>query len=526
MLLLHAHLPYVRHPEHEYFLEENWLFEAVLETYIPLIEMFHRLLSDGVDFRLTLSLSPTLLEMLGDRLLNDRLERHIQGLLELTEKEMQRTRRSASLSRLARMYNERTEAARAFYEETCGRDLPGAFRALSRTGNIEFITTSATHAFLPNLAPYPEAVRAQIEVGRESHKRRLGKYPRGLWLPECGYYQGLDRILSGSGVGFFFLEGHGLLHGRPKPSYGVFAPVRCPSGAVAFGREAEAARRVWSREAGYPGDPDYREFHRDVGYDLPLYYIKPHIHPDGIRIPTGIKYHRVTGQVTGKSGRKKLYVRERAVEKARVHALDFAGRFRRQTARLGRKYGFAPLVLAPYDAELFGHWWYEGVEWLEFLLRAMKPGETVTPSEYIGEGHPLQEVEPSPSSWGAGGYGTTWLNRSTDWAAMEILRACEAMAGLIKRLPRAPSPPVKRAVNQALRELLLAQSSDWPFLIHTGASADYAKSRLAGHLEAFNGLYRMITSSRVYKALLTGLEESHALFPWLDYRIYNERPTR
>jgi 1,4-alpha-glucan branching enzyme len=513
MLLLHAHLPYVRHPEHEYFLEENWLFEAVLETYIPLLEMFHRLLDDGVGFRLTLSLSPTLLEMLGDRLLMDRLQRHLQGLLELTEKEMRRTRRFAPL---ARMYNERIRAAMALYGGRYGRDLPAAFRALSGTGNIEFITTSATHAYLPNLAPYPEAVRAQIEVGMESHRRRFGKAPRGLWLPECGYYGGLDRVLSGAGIGFFFLEGHGLLHGRPRPRYGVFAPVRCPSGAVAFGREAEAARRVWSSEGGYPGDPDYREFHRDVGLDLPIDYIRPYIHPEGIRVPTGIKYYRVTG----KTGRKKPYVRERALEKARVHALDFARRFRGQAARLGRKYGFSPLVLAPYDAELFGHWWYEGVEWLECLIRALKPGETVTPSEYLGEGPVLQEVEPSPSSWGAGGYGTTWLNRSSQWAAMDILRACEAMAGLAMRLPRPPSPLIKRALDQALRELLLAQSSDWPFLMHAGPSADYARGRLAGHLEAFNRLHGMITASRVDEAWLAGLEEGHGLFPWLDYRVY------
>jgi 1,4-alpha-glucan branching enzyme len=514
MLLLHAHLPYVRHPEHEYFLEENWFFEAVLETYLPLLGMLHRLLDDGVDFRLTLSLSPTLLEMLGDRLLGERLERHIQRLLELTEKEMKRTKRFAPL---ARMYNERIKTVETLYKNSYKRDLPSAFRALSGTGKIEFITTCATHAYLPNLAPYPEAVQAQVELGRESHRRHFGRQPGGLWLPECGYYQGLDSILSGAGVGFFFLEAHGLLHARPRPRYGVFAPVRSPSGVVAFAREAEAARLVWSAEAGYPGDPDYRDFHRDIGFDLPLEYIRPYIHPDGIRVPTGIKYHRVTG----KTGRKKPYARTRAVRKAKAHALDFASRFRRQAGDLRRKYRFAPLVVAPYDAELFGHWWYEGIEWLEFLLRTLEPGETVTPSEYLDEGHALQEADPSPSSWGDRGYGTTWLNESTDWAVMEMHRACEAMAGLLKKLPRAPSPLLERATNQALRELLLAQSSDWPFLIHTETSADYARKRLIEHLEDFNRLYGMITGSRVDEAWLSSLEDSHRLFPWLDYRVYN-----
>jgi 1,4-alpha-glucan branching enzyme len=509
LLLLHAHLPYVRHPEHEYFLEEHWLYAAVVETYLPLLDMLERLSNDRVAFGLTLSLSPTLLEMLGDRHHKGRIERYIERLIELAGAEVSRNAKNHALLPLARMYMERARRSRELYAKRYGKDLVSAFRSLGESGHVELITTSATHAYLPNFAPYTGTVRRQIDVARANHEKHLGKVPRGFWLPECGYYKGLDAVLSDSGFGFLFLETHGVLHARPRPRHGVYMPVRSPSGPAAFGRDSETARLVWCAETGYPSDPSYREFHRDIGHDLPLEYIERYVHPDGVRMPTGIKYHRITGA----PGEEKMpYDKGRALERAEFHAHDFVSNVNRLTKTLSRRYGFAPLVTAAFDAELFGHWWFEGIEWLEQVLRGL--GEsTVTPSEYLADAPELEAATPGLSSWGSGGYGRTWAERSNNWALRHLHRAAGLMED-IRQLETHDSL-AERALRQAERELLLAQSSDWPFLMEKGASSVYAEERLAGHLDAFNTLYAMLKSGSIEARTLESLEQKNPVFPEL-----------
>jgi len=518
MVVLHAHLPYVRHPEHSYFLEENWLYEVVVECYLPLIEKLGGLIEDGVDFGLALSLSPTLLEMLSDGLLNERLRRYMDGFEELAGREIQRTKKDAEFHPLARMYYGRIRRLRRIYEKQCTGDLVGAFSALASTGRVELLTTAATHAYLPNLAPYPEAVGAQVRAGLGTFARRAGFSPEGFWLPECGYYTGLDRALKGAGLRYSFLETHGMLHAAPRARHGVYRPVRCPSGVAAFARDAEATRKVWCAGTGYPGDEHYRDFYRDIGHDLPIEYIREHIHPDGIRIPTGIKYHRVTGP----TDRKRPYVRSAAMKKAGEHARRFIGELEGQARMMREEFGMSPLVVATYDAELFGHWWFEGPEWLDLLLRgiARKRGlRTVTPSRYLSEHRRLQRVEPGLSSWGEGGYSGTWAGASAAWALPHVFRACEEMTGLIGANTR-PREIERRALNQALRELLLAQASDWPFLMRKDTSAGYAERRLTGHLENFSSLAAMLRERRVDGERLSALEGKSPLFPDLDARSY------
>jgi 1,4-alpha-glucan branching enzyme len=512
LLLLHAHLPYVRHPEHDYFLEENWFYESMLETYIPLLDMLERLVNDRVRFGITLSLSPTLIEMMRDSLLGERFMRHLEGLIELTEKEMQRNLRDPSLAPLSRMYNKRTKKAKRLYETRYGKDMIAAFRALGETGSVELSTTAATHAYLPVLAPCEEAVNAQIRVGMENHVKHFGTTAAGLWLPECGYYEGLESLLSGAGVKHFFLEAHGVQQARPKPKHGVFRPVRCSSGAVAFGRDSETAKAVWCSKTGYPGHPDYRDFYRDIGYDLPLKYIRPHIHPDGIRIPTGIKYYGIGGNRT-------VYQEKPARKRVREHAADF---IRRLELRLSEG-GPSSIVAVSFDAELFGHWWHEGIEWLEAVLRGLgrrNGPDTITPSEYLKENPELETVSPPPlSSWGEGGYSKTWVHRSNCWALGHVHRASERMSELVT-MSTGRSPLMEKALNQALRELMLAQSSDWGFLMHKGSHSGYAAERLKGHLENFWKLERMITEGGDDIAGLEGMEDGHGLFRDVDYRCY------
>ncbi|UCF79122.1 MAG: DUF1957 domain-containing protein [Candidatus Eiseniibacteriota bacterium] len=520
-LVLHAHLPYVRHPEHELFLEEDWLYESITETYIPLLISLERLSDEGIRYRLTISLSPSLVGMLKDPLLQDRYVRHLEKLTELSEKEVRRTEGQPDFNRLARMYLDRFSAAREYFVGRCEKDLTRAFRELQERGGVELIPCAATHGYLPLMTVVPEAVRAQIQVAADQHEKCFGRRPQGMWLPECGYEPGVDRFLSEAGIRFFFTDAHGILHANPRPRYGVFAPIFCPSGTAAFGRDIESSRQVWSSKEGYPGDYLYREFYRDVGYDMDYEYVRPYICADGKRKNTGIKYYRITGP----SAHKEVYDPDAARERAATHAGNFMFNRERQVEHLAQLMGARkPIVLAPYDAELFGHWWYEGPEWLEFLLRKIAFDQNtlrlVTPSDYLDENPTCQVSVPSLSSWGWRGYSEVWLEKSNDWIYPHLHMAARRMVELASAFAD-PSVLERRALSQAARELLLAQGSDWAFIMKTGTMVPYAVRRTMEHVGRFGELYRALKSGNIDLERLEEMEWKDNIFPEIDYRVYS-----
>ncbi len=257
-------------------LTQAWLFEAITETYLPLVQIFRGWKHHNLSAQITLTLSPTLCAMLRDPLLQERYSRHLDSLVELADKEIHRTHWDRAFHDLAWMYHHRLSDLRKTYR-SCGRDLIGEFRKLQNAGLLEIITTGATHGFLPLLANHPPSVRAQILVARDYYRDCFGCDPRGIWLPECAYFEGLENFLQEANIRWFIVDAHGVLHGRPRPRYGVFAPVFTPNGVAAFGRDLESSRQVWSRHEGYPGDARYRDFYRDIGFDLDMDYVRPYL---------------------------------------------------------------------------------------------------------------------------------------------------------------------------------------------------------------------------------------------------------
>jgi 1,4-alpha-glucan branching enzyme len=513
-LVLHGHLPFVRHPEHEKFLEESWLFEAITETYIPLLQVFEGWLHDGMRPRVTLSLSPTLCSMLADPLLQERYERHLNRLIELAEKEIHRTHWDRAYHELAWMYHHRFSVARDYWHRA-GRNLVGAFRKLQDRGILEIATVAATHGFLPLMAGQPESIRAQILVARDHYRSCFGCDPRGIWLPECGYVEGVEKHLQEANLRWFITDTHGILHATPRPRYGVFAP----NGIAAFGRDLDSARQVWSKEEGYPGDPRYRDFYRDVGFDLDFDYVRPYLPSPDLRGFTGIKYHRISGQ----EGAKEIYNRQEALQVADQHAGHFLGARMGQIQHLAGIMDRPPLLLSPYDAELFGHWWYEGPEFLNVFVRKayydQQVFQLVTPHDYLAK-HPTQQVaQPSMSSWGEEGYSRVWLNEQNEWIFPHLQVAQERMTELARRFPN-PDPLTARGLRQAARELLLAQASDWPFILRTGTSPDYARKRVKDHLLRFIALHGQLTTTQVDEPWLKQVESVDNIFPDVDYRYW------
>lgn len=521
LLLLHAHLPWVCHPEHPDFLEEDWFFEAVAECYLPLLDVFARLERDGVDFRLTLTLSPTLLAMLQDPLLLARCAHRLGRLVALGNQEVERTRGRSDLAPLAAFHRD-FYAARLEQFEHLERDLLARFRHHADAGHLEVITCAATHAFLPLLRHQPEAIRAQLAVGCEAHRRALGRAPRGIWLPECGYFPGLETHLAEQGLRYFFLESQGLLWARPPPPGGLALPILTASGVAAFGRDPESAAEVWSAEVGYPGHPDYREFHRDLGFERPFGEVAPWMLPTGERRATGFRYWRVTGPTPDKA----LYDPARAIAQAQADARDFVRRRGERMRTLQETLGAAGVLTAPYDAELFGHWWFEGPVFLEAVLRELAqpdaPVRAVTAPGYLSE-HPVQAIAtPAESSWGHGGSAETWLDPSNDWIQRELPPATDALIAAVAERP-APGPRASVLLAEAGRELLLAQASDWPFMLRADTTAPYATARVRAHLKRFWELLGELNSGGEREPP----EAQSAIFSWLEasaWRPQNEPP--
>jgi 1,4-alpha-glucan branching enzyme len=534
-LILHAHLPFVRHPEHEHFLEEEWFFEALTETYIPLLRMMQRLIDDRVPFKLTMSITPTLCAMLQDHLLCERYVRHLELLIDLAAREQNRTRKDPGLRKLADFYFELFSENRRLFVEEYKYDLLSVFQWLRQTGALEIIASAATHGLLPILQQQSrQAARAQVLIGRDMHADLFGADPAGFWLPECGYAPGLDCTLQEAGLRWFVLDAHGLLFANPRPCRSIYAPCYTLPGPAAFARDPDASRQVWSAHQGYPGDPAYREFYRDIGFDLPMQHLGPIAR--GTRKFSGVKYHRITGS----GNDKQQYDRTAAENTAAKHAIHFLEKRREQILEIGKS-GFSPIIIAPFDAELFGHWWFEGPIFLEqFLRHTAKQSDLflTTPSEYLAA-HPTQQmVEAAASTWGQNGHLAVWLDPSNAWIYAQLQAALQKISELarkyadeIVRQPlrssgaasaggALPQQFTDRLLKQLARELLLAQSSDWAFLMKTGTARAYATQRTIDHLARFNRLHDQFVANIVDEEFLRDCEWRDNLFPNVNWRYY------
>ncbi len=521
-IVLHSHLPFVKHPEEEYFLEENWLYEAITETYLPLYIVFNKLKNEGIKYEITMSVTPPLMNMLSDPLLSERYVRYLKNRIELVKSEIKR-RDNKKESEILNFYLDRFLMLSDLFENELGLNVLSGFKKLQEEGFLEIITCSATHEILP-LELNERAREVQIEVGVSEYERFFEKKPRGIWLGECAYTDGIDKILSDNGILFTFVDTHGILYANPSPLYGVHAPVISKNGVAFFGRDPEASKQVWSANEGYPGDFNYREFYRDIAYDIPIESVKKYLHPAGFKFDSGIKMHRITGKVP--LGKKELYDRNKALEMADIHAGNFMFNREKEAEYLLSVMDREPIMVAPFDTELFGHWWFEGPDFLERLLRKIfrfsKKIETITPFNYLKK-YPVNQLsDPAVSTWGDGGYFKVWLNEKTDWIYPHLHVLGKKMIALSERVDN-PSPIEKRALNQMARELLLAQSSDWAFLISVGTAIHYSERMEKFHMNAFLTLYNMVNSGRIDESFLSYLEKKDSIFPKIDYKIFRRK---
>ena len=521
-MVLHTHLPFVNHPENDNYIEEQWLYEAITETYIPLITILKKLVDENVKFKITMSLTPPLLEMLNSRIQQEKYIRYLEKHIELCSKEIERTKYiNEKENELARFYYNTYQDCLYKFNTEYNRNIIEQFKYLQDKGVIEIITCCATHGFIPMLCTNENNIEVQIKYGVQTYEKYFCKKPNGIWLAECGYVEDVERTLKKYDIKYFFTEMHGLLYARPIPIYGTYAPIITPSGIAVFGRNVESTMEIWSQSTGYPGDSNYREFSRDIGYDLDYEYIKPYITYDGIRIPTGIKYY----SVSGKEDDKWYYNPEQAKRTAETHAYDYMQKTIAEVQNVKENMdGNFPIIVSMQDAELYGHWWYEGPYWLYILIKKLYYDQDkidfITPSEYIEKYPKMQISKPAMSSWGSGGTNTQWLacNPQDIYIHLEILST--RMTNLAKDYKNETNELKIRALNQCARELILLQSSDWYFNLTCHRVEEYSYKRIKEHIENFNTIYEQIKNDSINVSMLERIEMQNCIFSQVDYKDY------
>ena len=491
-LVLHSHLPYVRGAG-RWPHGEEWVHEAILGTYLPLLVLLHDLRAEGVPYRITIGITPTLLEQLADPDICTRFLAYADDQIRRAELDAWDFGVAGASARqaVAEFYRATYTRLKQAFSHRFGRDVVGAFADLARTGEVEILTSAATHGYLPLLDP--RSVEAQLRVGLASTRRLTGLEPTGIWLPECAYKPGLERALERHGFTHFFTDA-ALMRGREvgraakpyrskraerlsgagakvavldendpliDPAVDVFRPYLVADSAVAaVSRHPEISGQVWSAAQGYPGDPFYREFHRKDDR-------------------SGLRYWRVT-DTSVDLGNKAEYVVSMAGERVREHARHFAGSIREELAAHRAATGRDGMLVTTFDSELFGHWWFEGIDWLALVLREL--GDIATTVAGRLEAHPPRErIALAEGSWGKNNDHLTWLAPQTQWMWDGIRSVTPRVGALADDPPR--DPLRKRAADQALRELLLLESSDWPFLVTTGQAGDYAAERFRSHAQ-------------------------------------------
>ncbi|HWX56424.1 MAG TPA: 1,4-alpha-glucan branching protein domain-containing protein [Verrucomicrobiae bacterium] len=519
---LHSHLPYViNHGTWPHGTE--WLYEAAAETYLPLLAVFTELERQGLALKANVNLSPILLEQLSHPVFKAEFPKYVTRKIEAAIKDADDFGRQgeAHMAKVAHFWRQFYEVALRQFEDL-GSDIVRGFRYFYDSGAIEIITCGATHGYFPLLGT-DASIHAQVKTGVDTHRRFFARRPRGIWLPECGYRpagawqfpvpvsgpggarssgpvmrEGVEQILAENGIEFFYVDTHlvdastrftpyEILAGNvpvaveipsPHSTKNFYHPYYADSAnkgnarVAFFTRDPRTGIQVWSGEHGYPGDPNYLEFHKK-------------------RWPGGHRYWRITGNKVD-LGAKQPYDPDVARARVREHAAHFAHITTEVLETYGKNGVGTPVLTAPFDAELFGHWWFEGPGWLKHVaLEYAKPESQVrlvTGSEYLQANPPSAYLALPEGSWGANSDNSVWLNDDTAWTWKHIYAAELAVQEMANTGSWQGNPTATRLARQICREMLLLESSDWQFLITTKHARDYAEKRFNTHLDQLRAL--------------------------------------
>ena len=510
-IVLEAHIPYVKEYSKEDELlqagDEGCLFETISETLLPLLEVLERLENDHIPFRLALVLSPILCNMLCDENLQNKYLHYIDKQIEFGKQEMTRLLEQPEMYKLAEYYYTKIIDRRFAYTEKYEKNLIKAFDFFRKRGKLEILASCATHSFLPFIDHNPESIQAQMEVPVSLYRKHFGSPPQGFWLPCLGWTPAIESYLKAYNFSYTIIDTHGLLFGNPAPQKGCFYPVKTPGGTFILGRDFYTVREIEE----ISGDEIYRNNNLDSGYELAPELVSQFLSKEGERRKTGYKYRAKKPET--------IYNPQAASDKVQDHVRTFLEKTTARLEEVSKHMEQPPLCVYTSNADNFGRLWHEGMQFIESLFRMAshyRDLQFVNPSEYIfkQELSSMQTVTPEFSSSGINGYAESWINISNNSLFGHLYRAIERMTELAERFPD-DTGLKERALNQAAREILLAQSSD--------GTSSFLCNQVKDALRNFTTVYEALGSNYISTEWLTTLEKRHNIFPNINYRVFRRK---
>jgi 1,4-alpha-glucan branching enzyme len=523
-LVLEAHVPFVRDYRKEDDLmetsEESRFFETISQTLLPLLEVMDRLENDHIPFRIGLVISPILCSMLCDEHLQKKYLFYTDKQIEFGKQEIERTVDQSEINRLAVYYYDLFVERRIAYTERHKKNILKAFDYYRRKGKLEILASNATHSYMPFISQNPESIQAQMEIPVAGYRKNFGNCPQGFWLPELGWTPSIESFMRAYNFTYTIVDSHSLLYGKPVPQKGTFFPVKTSSGIFVIARDFYAIREMEK----ISNDEVFLDNNRDAGQELPQEVVSQFLSAEGERRRTGYKYWT---RVANFRHEDTIYNPQAAADKITEYARHFLENTVSRLEEAGKYMEETPLSLYAQTADSFGRFWHEGPRFIETLFRlagGYRGLQFLTPSEYIFKQQlsSLQVVTPEISSWGTNGYAEAWLDTSNDWIYRHLVRSMERMIELAERFPD-DTGLKERALNQAAREILLAQSCDWSGLLHKQDSTEFARAKAENSLRNFTTIYEALGSNYISTEWLTTLERKHNLFPGINYRVFRRK---
>lgn len=523
-LVLHGHIPWCK-KSGVWPAGEEWLMEAVAETYIPFLNVMRELKNENIKTAITINITPILAEQLADEYMKQRFVEYMEDLIQRAQNDILRFENHPEKKELAKNHLNRLEKVIDTFYHNYYRDLNGTFKWLQEEGMIELITCAATHGFLP-LFEHDSGIFSQIQTAVDCHKRHFGVEPRGIWIPECAYRpkecregqvrESIDYWLHNSGLDYFFVDTHGILTAElleEKNRIGLNSRFgyNLETGVSVFGRNKKTSRQVWDAQIGYPGDDFYQEFHK-----------KDH--------KSGLHYWRITGKDIDRE-QKKLYDMEKAQEKVISHSTHFVSIVEEEAKAFSEDYNISGIIVSPYDFELYGHWWMEGIDWLKEVCKLINTKESlemITFSDYLAKYKAqFSTIRMGKSSWGKGGYFEVWQNPKHGWIWPYINSSIREFEKVLENLNTNTIGGWEMEVlQQTARELLLMEGSDWPFLLYTKQAKEYANKRFHHHHQRFNKLLWQAKNlgqrNRIAEQELNEIKSIDTCFPYLTIEYFKK----
>ncbi|MGM0640455.1 MAG: 1,4-alpha-glucan branching protein domain-containing protein [Thermotogota bacterium] len=509
-LVLHGHLPYINHPDYNNFYEETWFFEAITEVYLPILQKFYKLEKENINFRITISLSPPLIEMFEDKILINKYNNYLNDLIKIAEFESETSKRQKERE-LACYYLNNLKSLKDLFSDKLSRNILQGFKEFQEKGNIQMIICNGTHNFLPAFKDKDYFINSSINISKYFYNNKFKGSLKGIWLAEMGYFDGLDKQLKASKIDFTFLNFNSINNNN------YYSPMKTENNLIFYVRDPQTNDKIWDANIGYPGNKYYREFYSDISFEKNNKILNNFNDKYGVNTSTGIKYKAITNKNVS-TEKKQYYNPKKAKFQIKSDVINFLKDKNVQVNKLcENNYDFIPVLTAPFDMELFGHWWYEGPDFLYELLKSVDESNFLETDyhESIKNRTKIVNQNPKMSSWGDKGFSNTWVDKSNIWIYPFIETAYKS---LVHYKNSELSDLENRIYSQMLREFFLLVSSDWYFLIYNNSSKDYSEMRVKNHIANFFALDKMLINSKSIKNIkvLEDLEKINSIFSFID----------